>query len=107
MALFTYECPKCQAIAEVMHSVHAAPYVACSFCNLECAKVILKAPGTIVPASCRAVQSSDYYGKTLKNKKDSEHINFVTENPDGTVTIETTNPNGPQFRDDSQGLKEV
>lgn len=95
MATYTYECPKCKAIAEINHSVHATPYVACTFCNLECSKVILQAPSVRMPFDARAVPSKNYYGKDPLR-----HINVIEEKPEGGFTIHTTNPNGPEILDD-------
>jgi putative FmdB family regulatory protein len=74
MAIYDYECNTCKQVTEIVHGMSETPELECSCGSSDIVKVILQAPGVVVPPNMQAVGSKcAYYG--IKNLATGEGIN--------------------------------
>lgn len=61
MPTYDYECGQCREVREVLHGMSEKPDVLC--CQKQMKRVILTAPGTVIPPNMQASPSKcAYYG---------------------------------------------
>ena len=69
MPTYDYQCPKCDTVKEVYHSINQSPLIVCPGCETQMNKVILCAPATVIPPQHQATGAGvgskfKYYGIT-------------------------------------------
>lgn len=78
MPTYDYRCKVCRNTLEVVHRLSESHSKPCSSCGGEMGRVILKAPGTVVPPQHQAASDKmKYYG--VKDIRTGEGITSNTD----------------------------